>query len=95
VAIRPKEVRLIEDQRRRKLSKIYIAVIDHGDKEGICTVLLPNDERLPLVAIDEKALAVLRNYSQQVANETGKTVSIICFTGSRLYESFTPVATGD
>jgi len=89
-------LRVAEHQRRRKVSEIYLAVIDHGgDGEGVYTVTGPNNERLPLVALDKAALSVLRRYSQQVANERQDTVSIICFTARQLYESFRPVATGD
>lgn len=72
-----------------------MAVSDHGDVEYVSTVVGPNGERLPLVAIDRKGLSILRRYSQDLANRTGKTVSIISFTRRKLCDTVVPVATRD
>lgn len=90
-----KELRIAEEPRPRKVTQVYMAVAESDAGEGVYTILGPNDERLPLVALDAGALSVLRTYAQSVANDTGKTVSIICFTDRRLYERFPPVTTGD
>lgn len=81
----------------QRIEKVYLAVtdLDRGDVEGVYSVVGPHDERLPVVAIDDKDLTSLRQYAQSQATATGKTVSIICFTHRTLHETFAPVATGD
>ena len=81
----------------RKITKVYLAVTDMDDatSEGVYTVPAPRKERLPVVAIDDKDLEILREWAQSEADATGKTVNIICFTSRSLHEIFHPVTTGD
>jgi len=76
-------------------TEVYMAVFDDGGHETIIEIRVTDNGKLPLVAIDEKGLAILQQFSQQTADKTGQTVSIICFTGRQLYESYSPSATGD
>ena len=80
-----------------RIEKVYMAVTDLEDAsaEGVYTVTGPHNEKLPVVAIDDKDLDALRAYAQQEAQRSGKSVSIICFTNRTLHETFTPSATGD
>lgn len=80
---------------RLKVSEVFMAVLEQGDQESVFTVVTPRNVRLPVVALDRTALAVLQRYAQSMADETGQTVSIICFTDRSVYESFRPSATGD
>lgn len=88
-------LRIVERVRSSKVNRVYLAVIDHDEGEGVFTILGPAGQKLPLVALDERALPALQRYSQNVANEVGKKVSIISFTGRAVCESFSPIATGD
>ncbi len=83
--------------RTRNIEKVYLAVTDQAEDaaEGVYTVAGPHDERLPVVAIDDKDLEALRRYARAQAKRTGKTVSIICFTNRTHHETFHPVTTGD
>lgn len=72
-----------------------MAVADHGDGEGVYTVVGPSGERLPIVAIDDSGLSALREYSQELANISGTSVSIISFTQRTQHETFSPLTTGD
>lgn len=74
---------------------VYIAISDHDGGEGIYTIIGPSGEKLPLVAVDDKGLEILRQFSQEAAEESGKSVSIIRFTGRSHYETFRPLATGE
>jgi hypothetical protein len=96
VPTRPKQLSVTARELQVKLTDVYVAVSDQGDGEDIFTVNVGRrGQRLPIVAIDQRGLSVLRKYCQQLADETGHTVSIICFTSRRLYESLAPIATGD
>jgi hypothetical protein len=96
VPTRPKQLSVAGRQLPAKLAEVYVAVTDRGDGEDIFTVNVGREgQRLPIVAIDQRGLSVLRRYCQQLADETGQSVSIICFTSRRLYESLAPVTTGD
>lgn len=77
------------------IERVYLAVADHGDGEGIFTIAGPRGERVPVVAINAKGLSVLREYARELAISSGFTVSIICFTNRSLHETFPPVATAD
>lgn len=81
----------------RGIEKVYLAVTDQKDglAEGVYTVAGPRNQRLPVVAIDNKDLEALRQYASAEATRTGKTVSIICFTNRTHHETFHPVTTGD
>jgi hypothetical protein len=89
--------KLVPEIRHRKVTNVYMAVVDLGGDDEIVHTLATRrrGKRLPLVAIDEQALAVLKRYCQQVATESGETVSIICFTDRKLYASYSPVTTGN
>jgi len=91
-----KELRVVEQVRRAKVAEVFLAVIgEEGAGEGVAYITGPNRERLPLVALDRRGLSILRQYSQEVANRRGETVSIICFTSRRLHDRVRPLATGD
>lgn len=79
------------------IESVYLAVTDaHGDgTESVYTVSGPDQNRIPVVALDDKSLESLRKFAETQARTTGKTVSIICFTHRTLHETFPPVATGD
>lgn len=81
----------------QRIEKVYLAVtdLDNEDSEGVYSVTGASDQLLPVVAIDDKGLAILSQYAQSQAEATGKTVSIICFTHRTVHEKFAPVATGD
>lgn len=85
----------IGPRRRRKVDQVFVAVSDLGDGEQIYTVPGPNGEMLPIVAVNQRALGVLRRYAQSAANQSGKAVSIYSFTRRSLYDTVAPVATGD
>lgn len=78
-----------------KVDKVYLAVSDQGSGEGLYAVTGRDGEGLPLVAVDPKGLSRLEKYSQQLANASGHSVSIICFTGRTHHETFRPSTTGD
>lgn len=82
--------------RSRTIEKIYLAIGDHGDGEGVYTVPgQEEDERLPMVAVDDTGLSILKKLSQDIATSSGKTVSIICFTTRVLHDTLPPLTTGD
>ena len=88
------ELRITQRLRKNRVTKVYMAVVDHVPEEGIFTVSGPKNIKLPLVALDERSLPALCRYAQNAANELGKRVTIICFTERRACESFLPVSTG-
>ena len=91
-----KELEITEGEPRRQATKVYMAVFsDEDGDESVVQLVASEEVRLPLVALDDRALEVLRKFSQQTADESGQTVSIICFTSRAVYESFRPSATGD
>jgi hypothetical protein len=82
--------------RRPQVRELFIAVVgDDPQSEQIYTIPGPNGILLPLVAMDERSLAVLKNYAQQVANNSGRIVRIISFTKRTLHDTVHPVTTGD
>jgi len=91
-----KELEITEGEPRRRLTEVYLAVFsDQDGDENVIQVRTPGDVLLPLVAIDRKALGILQKFAQDTADQTGQSVSIICFTDRTVYESFRPTATGD
>ena len=88
------EMRITHRVRRNKVTRVYMAVTDYEPDEGILKVSGPHNIQLPLVALDERSLPALERYAQNVANELGRKVTIICFTNRRVCESFSPVSTG-
>lgn len=92
---RSAELRVFERRQRAKVTEVFMAVVGQPDGEGenLFAVAAPNQAWLPLVAMDRKSLAILKKFSQNVANARGETVSIICFTDRRVHESVMPVVT--
>lgn len=78
-----------------KVERIYIAVAEGADSEGIFSVYGPNGETIPVAAVDDKGLHVLGEYVRKQVNNTGQTVSIIGFTKRTHHETFRPLSTGD
>ncbi len=78
-----------------RLRKVYLAVANSDEGEGVYAVAGANGERLPLLAIDQGGLKRLKTYSQHLANSSGQTVSIICFTERSAHATFRPSATRD
>jgi len=95
VPIQPKQLRIEEIARAQKVTEVFLAVTDAAEGEAVCTVIGPNGEPLPLVALDRQSLSILTKYCQGVANETGEEVYIISFTNRRVHAKYTPIATGD
>lgn len=81
--------------RRRTVSQVFVAVSDSGNGEEIYLVPGPNGEMIPLVAVNARAVGVLRRFAQSEADQSGKTVSIYSFTRRSLYDTVRPSATGD
>jgi hypothetical protein len=80
---------------RKRLSKVYVAVTQLDNGEGIYSIAGPDGQTLPVVAVDVSALAALSEFACQQARLTGRTVSIIGFTKRTHRETFRPPATGD
>ena len=72
------------------LTTVYLAVTSQDGAESVFTVLGPGGEKLPLVALGDAALVVLRDYSQILANRTGRTVNIVSFSGRADLDSISP-----
>jgi len=89
------QLRATTGDARPLVAEVYMAVFPIDGGEQVFTAVTPQGVRLPVVALDKNDLGVLKKYAQNIADETGETVSIICFTARQLYESFRPSATGD
>jgi len=79
----------------KKIERVYMAVVELAEGEGVYAAVGPNGEKLPVVAIDEKDIAALSEHARGQANATGQTVSIICFTKRTHHETFRPSTTQD
>lgn len=86
---------IIPEAKHRKVEGIYLVLSENGDGEEVYVIHGPDDQLLPLVAIDDDAVAVLTDYAQDAANNSGKIVSIIRFTRETVYETVRPLSTGD
>lgn len=92
---KPTKLRIAPKARRQKVNEIYLVVSGHGSGEAVYTITGPGGEQLPLVGLDQDAVAILKVYSQRVADESGKIVRIVRFTGRTLCETVRPLSTGD
>ena len=95
--VQPSEQLRVEARLRRpQVRELFIAVTgEDPQSEQVYTVPGPNGILLPLVAMDDRSLAVLTGYAQQVANSSGQIVRIITFTKRTLHDTIHPVTTGD
>ena len=55
---------------------IFVAKDDNGD-EGAVAVVTPNGQLVPLIAFEPKKTEQMMRSAQQVANETGKTITVV------------------
>jgi hypothetical protein len=79
----------------KKIEEVYVAVADLENGEGIYSILGPEGQTLPVVAVDPKDLELLSEYAREQVKKTGRTVSIIGFTKRTHHETFRPPTTGD
>lgn len=78
-----------------RVRHLYMVVADEGRSEAVCTLTGPEGEHVPVVAIDRKGRIALSKYAQALADSSGKSVSLVCFTRDTSHETFAPGATGD
>lgn len=77
-----------------KVERVYLAVVDLGNGEGIYSVGV-DGQTLPVVAVGSKGLGTLIEYAREQVNRTGRTVSIIGFSKRTQQKVFRPSTNGD
>ena len=59
-----------------KEAYIFVTTDDNGD-EGAVAVVTPNGQLVPLIAFEPKKTEQMMRSAQQVADETGKTITVV------------------
>lgn len=91
----PRRKEPIVRRHKQKIDKVYLATTETADGEDVYTLPVKDGQLLPLVALDDKDLAALRQHAELMSNKTGKPVRIISFTKRTHHEIFPASTTGD
>jgi hypothetical protein len=78
------------------IETVYMAVFERDGDEVVFSIAAgPDGQMVPYSALNQRQLALLRRYSQELANENRTPVRIISFTTRKLCDTVEPSTTGD
>lgn len=74
----PEEMRKEKERPRFEMTEVYLfATKDDNGDEGVVAVVTSNGQLVPLISFDPKKTEQMMPSAQQVANESGKTVTVV------------------
>jgi len=74
----------------KRIETMWVMVVEEGGEEGIPAIQGPDNMVLPLVGSDCSKLDHYRHIAQQIADDEGKPVRLLCFMERREIDVLEP-----